>query len=113
MSNALPPPGATSEGFHYSDTLIDHVRNPRNMCVAPKYNGFAINDGYCGDMMSIWLLVEDGVVKNATFHTDGCGPSIACGSMTTEMARDKTINEIREIAPLKIMALEDYLNSAT
>ena len=73
------------------------------MYVAEKYNGFAINDGYCGDMMSMWLFIENDIVKIATFHTDGCGPSIACGSMTTEMAQGKTIDELREITPRKII----------
>ena len=53
-------------------------------------------------MMSMWVRIEDGVVKNATFTTDGCGPSIACGSMATEMAKGKTIDEIREITPDRI-----------
>lgn len=100
--NELQAISESMEKFHYSEILIDHAQNPRNMDIAESYNGFAINDGYCGDMMSMWLRVEDGVVKNATFHTDGCGPSIACGSMATEMAKGKTIDEIREITPDRI-----------
>lgn len=55
-------------------------------------------------MMSMWLYlyIEYDVVKNATFHTDGCGPSIACGSMATEMAKGKSIDETRCITPGKI-----------
>jgi nitrogen fixation protein NifU and related proteins len=90
------------EQFHYSEILVDHARNPRNMDVPEAYNGFAINDGYCGDMMSMWIMVEEGIVKNATFHTDGCGPSIASCSMATELAKGKTIDELRDITPEKI-----------
>ena len=88
--------------FKYSAILIDHARNPRNVDIAENYNGFALNDGYCGDMMSMWVRIEDGIVKKATFTTDGCGPSIACGSMATELAKGKTIDEIREITPDRI-----------
>lgn len=96
--------GMPLEGqFVYSSVLIDHAKNPRNMDVPERYNGFALNDGYCGDMMSMWVLVEDDVVKDITFHSDGCGPSIACGSMVTEMAKSKTIDETGDITPEKII----------
>ncbi len=96
--------GGTETEFVYSSVLIDHARNPRNMDDVPAHNGFAVNDGYCGDMMTMWLMVEDGVVSNAVFNTDGCGPSIACGSMTTEMAKGKTIEQAHDITPDKVMA---------
>jgi len=121
--------------FRYSDVLIDHIRHPRNMDDVPVHNGFAINDGYCGDTMFMWVNVENGFVTAAAFQTDGCGPSIACGSVITEMAKDKTIDEIRDITPDCIktalgglpddhehcaslaagtlqLALEDYLQSS-
>jgi nitrogen fixation NifU-like protein len=94
---------ATGEAeFRYSAVLIDHARNPRNMNDVPEHNGFAINDVYCGDMMIKWINVEDGIIKKGAFHTDGCVPSIACGSMATEMAKSKTIDEAQDITPYKI-----------
>lgn len=103
MTDVVSTDGASQiTEFSYSAELIDHVRNPRNMDDVPNHNGFAINDGYCGDMMSMWIEVAGGIVKNAAFQTDGCGPSIACGSMTTEMVKGKTIDEAREITPDKI-----------
>lgn len=103
MDNNSPVSSAIdSKEFRYSAELIDHAKNPRNMSDVPNHNGFAINDGYCGDMMSMWIMVEEGIVKNAAFHTDGCGPSIACGSMATEMAKGKTVDEVRNITPDKI-----------
>jgi nitrogen fixation NifU-like protein len=105
MTASENKPLATSENveqFHYSEILIDRARNPRNMKLPETYNGFAINDGYCGDMMSMWIMIEGNIVKNVTFHTDGCGPSIASGSMATEIARGKTVDEVRDITPEKI-----------
>ena len=87
----------------YSETLIEHARNPRNMDEIPEYNGFAINDGFCGDMMMMWILVDEDIIKTAVFNTDGCGPSIACGSMATEMALGKTVDQVRNITPEKII----------
>jgi nitrogen fixation NifU-like protein len=104
--------------FHYSPVLIDHVKNPRNMGDVPNHNGFALNDGFCGDMMMMWMLIENGIVTNIAFQTDGCGPSIACGSMATEMAQGKTIDELRDITPDKIIEAlgglpEDHLHCAS
>ncbi len=99
---SLPGSAVNAEGFKYSAILIDHARNPRNMKLPEAYNGFAINDGYCGDMMSMWILIEQNIVKDVTFHTDGCGPSIASGSMATEIARGKTVEEVRGIVPENI-----------
>ena len=93
----------TPVGDHPSPILIDHSRNPRNMDIPESYNGFAVNDGYCGDIMTMWIYIEDGILKTITFNTDGCGPSIACGSMVTELARGRTIEETIDITPEKII----------
>jgi nitrogen fixation NifU-like protein len=108
----------TSTQSGLSRVLVDHAQNPRNMDIPENHNGFGINDGYCGDMMCMWVLVEDGVIKFATFNTDGCGPSIACGSMTTEMAIGKTLEEAEELTPDRIIAAlgglpEDHVHCAS
>jgi nitrogen fixation NifU-like protein len=90
---------ANAGGFQYSEVLIDHARNPRNMDGPPPHNGFALNDGFCGDMMMVWICVEQDTVTNIAFSTDGCGPSIACGSMATELAKGKTVKEVKDITP--------------
>lgn len=77
----------------YSDTVIDHAINPRNLGEAQGADGFARVTGSCGDTMEIWLKVKNDVINKATFITDGCGPSIASGSMITEMANGKNIRE--------------------
>lgn len=77
----------------YTDTVIDHAMNPRNAGSIPNADGFACVTGPCGDTMEIWLSIRDGRIRNATFWTDGCGTSIAAGSMATEMAKGKGISK--------------------
>ena len=77
----------------YTDTVIDHAMNPRNVGSIPNADGFACVTGPCGDTMEIWLSIRDGRIHNATFWTDGCGTSIAAGSMTTEIAKGKGISK--------------------
>lgn len=89
----------------YTDTVIDHAQNPRNVGSIPNADGFARVTGPCGDTMEIWLRVKDGRIRDATFWTDGCGPSIACGSMATKMVMGKRTAEALRITQ------EDILNS--
>lgn len=78
----------------YSQIVIDHAQNPRNAGSIPDANGFAKITGPCGDTMAIWLRVKGEVVELATFWTDGCGTTIAVGSMVTELAKGKTVAEL-------------------
>ena len=88
----------------YSEKTIDHFLNPRNLGEMPTPDGFARVTGPCGDTMEIYLKVKEGKVINASFWTDGCGPSIASGSMITEMAKRMTINEARRISQHDVLA---------
>lgn len=83
----------------YSETAIDHARNPRNVGNIPKADGFAQEEGECGDTLAIWLSVKDNRIARATFWTDGCGSSIACGSMITEIATGRTVEDALTIEP--------------
>ena len=83
----------------YSPVVIDHAQNPRNVGNIPDADGFASVTGSCGDTMEIWLRVRNGTIANATFWTDGCGTSIAAGSMVTELARGKGAAEALKITP--------------
>ena len=87
----------------YSETTIDHFMNPRNMGDMEDADGFARVTGSCGDTMEMWLRVKDGTIANATFMTDGCGTSIASGSMVTEMAKGKSIGEARRISQQDVL----------
>jgi nitrogen fixation NifU-like protein len=76
-----------------TDTVIDHAMNPRNVGSIPNADGFACVTGPCGDTMEIWLSIRDGRIRYATFWTDGCGTTIAAGSMATEMVKGKGISK--------------------
>lgn len=89
----------------YSETVIDHAMNPRNVGNMPDADGFARVTGPCGDTMEIWLKVKNDAIADATFMTDGCGPSIASGSMVTELAKGKSISAAQKISQ------QDLLNA--
>ena len=80
----------------YSEAVIEHSMNPRNLGDLEDADGFAKVIGPCGDTMSIWLKVNGDRIINASFVTDGCGTSIASGSMVTEMAKGKSISEAQK-----------------
>ena len=81
----------------YSEQVIDHFQNPRNLGEIPDADGFGTITGPCGDTMEISLRVRGDRVIDANFWTDGCGTSIASGSMTTELAKGKSLAEARSI----------------
>jgi len=83
----------------YSETTIDHIINPRNLRDMADANGFGKVTGPCGDTIEIWLKVKDSMVIDATFLTDGCGTTIASGSMATELAKGRSIPEVLKISP--------------
>jgi nitrogen fixation NifU-like protein len=88
----------------YSEKTIDHFLYPRNLGEIPAPNGFGRVTGPCGDTMEIYLKVSDGRVMNASFWTDGCGPSIASGSMVTELAKLMNISEAQRISQHDVLA---------
>jgi nitrogen fixation NifU-like protein len=91
----------------YSDTVIDHAMNPRNPGVMQIFDGYARITGPCGDTMEVWLKVKEGAIADISFMTDGCGTSIASGSMVTELAMGKNITEAIKITRQDILdALE-------
>ncbi len=79
--------------FEYSPIAIDHAQNPRNVGAPDSCNGHARITGPCGDTMEFWLQIRAGRVQDVGFLTDGCGSSLACGSMTTTLATGKTVDE--------------------
>jgi nitrogen fixation NifU-like protein len=88
----------------YSEKTIDHFLNPRNLGEISAPDGFGRVTGSCGDTMEIYLKVRDGRVMNASFWTDGCGTSIASGSMVTEMAKRMNISEAQRISQHDVLA---------
>jgi len=87
----------------FTDTVIDHAMNPRNAGSMPNADGFGSVTGPCGDTMEIWLRVKEGKVVNATFWTDGCGTSIAAGSMVTELAKGMRATEALGITQQEVL----------
>jgi nitrogen fixation NifU-like protein len=87
----------------YSEKAIDHAMNPRNVGSMPDAEGFAAVTGPCGDTMEIWLEVKNDRISNATFWTDGCGTTIAAGSMVTELAKGQSIAEAQRISQKDIL----------
>lgn len=87
----------------YSEKAIDHFLNPRNLGKIPAADGFASMTGLHGNTMEIYLKVKDGRVTNASFWTDGCGCSIASGSMVTELAKGKGALEAQKITQQDIL----------
>ncbi len=81
----------------YSETAIEHAMNPRNVGDMEDADGFGKVTGPCGDTMEIWLKVRNDTITGATFMTDGCGTSIASGSMVTELVRGKSVSQALRI----------------
>ena len=75
----------------YNETVSEHTLRPRNLGEIAGASGFGKITGLCGDTMEIWLKVESNTVVAATFTTDGCGATLACGSMLTELVRGKSL----------------------
>jgi len=87
----------------YSETTVDHIINPRHLGDMADASGFGRVTGPCGDTIEIWLNVKDGMVADATFLTDGCGTSVASGSMATELAKGRRIPEVLKISQQDIL----------
>jgi len=88
----------------YSEKTIDHFLKPRNLGEIPAPDGFGRVTGPCGDTMEIYLRVNSDKIVNASFWTDGCGPSIASGSMVTEMAKGRNVSEAQRISQHDVLA---------
>ena len=82
----------------YSEKVMDHFRNPRNVGVIENANGIGeVGNAKCGDIMKMYLLIEEDIVKDVKFETFGCGSAIASSSMATEMIKGKPLSEVREL----------------
>ena len=93
--------GDSEAGF--SAIARDHAMYPRHLGPPQSWGGRARITGPCGDTMEFWVTVEDGCVKRVWFTTDGCGSSLACGSMATTLCRGRQVGEAMEIAQADIL----------
>jgi nitrogen fixation NifU-like protein len=82
----------------YSEKVLDHFRNPRNVGEIEDADGVgSVGNPVCGDIMSIYIKVKDDKIEDIKFRTFGCGAAIATTSMTTELAKGKTLDEAMTI----------------
>ena len=82
----------------YSETVMDHFRNPRNVGVIEDADGVGeVGNALCGDIMKIYLKIEDGIVSDVKFETFGCGSAIASSSMATELIKGKPLSEALQL----------------
>ena len=82
----------------YSEKVMDHFRNPRNVGVIEDADGIGeVGNAVCGDIMKIYLKIEDGIVSDVKFETFGCGSAIASSSMATELIKGKPLSEVLKL----------------
>ena len=78
----------------YSEKVMDHFRNPRNVGVIEDANGIGeVGNAKCGDIMKMYLKIENDIVEDVKFETFGCGSAIASSSMATELIKGKPVSE--------------------
>lgn len=84
--------------MEYSGKVMDHFMNPRNVGEIENASGVGmVGNAKCGDIMKVYLQIEDNIVKDAKFRTFGCGAAVATSSMATEMVKGKTVEEALEV----------------
>ena len=84
--------------YMYSEKVMDHFSNPRNVGEIMDADGVGtVGNAKCGDIMKIFLKIDNGIIKDVKFKTFGCGAAIATSSMATEMIKGKTIKEASEL----------------
>ena len=78
----------------YSDKVMDHFRNPRNVGIIEDADGVGeVGNPVCGDIMKIYLKINDDIITDVKFETFGCGSAIASSSMATELIKGKPLSE--------------------
>ena len=95
----------------YSEKVMDHFKNPRNMGEIEGAKGVGtVGNAKCGDIMRMYLDIdENGVIKEAKFKTFGCGAAVATSSMATELVKGKTIKEALDVTNKAVMEALDGL----
>jgi len=94
----------------YSEKVMDHFRNPRNMGEMENPDGVGkVGNPVCGDMMELYIKVENDVITDVKFMTFGCGAAIATSSMVTELVKGKTLEEALKISNATVAEALDGL----
>ena len=100
-----------SQITEYSEKVMDHFTNPRNMGEIENASGVGtVGNAKCGDIMRMYLDIDDeGIVKEARFKTFGCGAAVATSSMATELVKGKSVEEAMEVTNRAVMEALDGL----
>lgn len=94
----------------YSDKVMDHFSNPRNVGELSDANGIGtVGNATCGDIMKVYIRVEEDVIQDVRFKTFGCGAAIATSSMATEMVRGKSLEEALKVSNKAVLEALDGL----
>lgn len=93
----------------YSDRVIEEAHNPRNLGRMPESDARGLVCGWCGDTMEIYLRLNGERIEEATFTTDGCGATLACGSMLTQIVTGMLMEEASEVRPEDLLKALDGL----
>lgn len=94
----------------YSEKVMDHFANPRNVGEIENANAVGeVGNAKCGDIMKIYMDIQDNVIKDVKFKTFGCGAAIATSSMATEMVKGKTVDEALALTNKAVMEALDGL----
>ena len=82
----------------YSEKVMDHFRNPRNVGIMEDANGIGeVGNAKCGDIMKMYMKIEDDIIQDVKFETFGCGSAIASSSMATELIKGKPVSEAMKL----------------
>ena len=94
----------------YSDKVMDHFQNPRNVGKIEDASGIGeVGNAKCGDIMRMYIKVENGVIVDRKFNTFGCGSAIATSSMATEMIKGHTVEEALQLSNKAVVEALDGL----
>lgn len=94
----------------YSEKVMDHFQNPRNVGKMDDADGIGeVGNAKCGDIMKMYIKVKDGVISDVKFNTFGCGSAIATSSMATEMIKGKKIEDALELSNKAVVEALDGL----
>ena len=88
----------------YTETVMDHFMNPRNVGEIPDADGVGeVGNAKCGDIMKMYLKIKDDKIEDVKFETFGCGSAIASSSMATEMIKGKTLEEATAVTNKQVV----------
>ena len=94
----------------YSDKVMDHFQNPRNVGKMDDADGVGeVGNAKCGDIMKMYIKVKDGIITDVKFNTFGCGSAIATSSMATEMIKGKPVSEALQLTNRAVVEALDGL----